>query len=54
MLITGDWGLVAETGATTVGKTAVDVVTIGRDWNKNTHQSNTVRCYRKIINSKVG
>lgn len=37
VLIAGDWGLVAVTGATTVGKTAVDVVTIGRDCNANTN-----------------
>lgn len=30
-LITGDWVLEAEMGATTVGSTAVDVVTAGRD-----------------------
>lgn len=30
-LITGDCVLVAEIGATTVGSTAVDVVTAGRD-----------------------
>lgn len=30
-LITGDWVLVAEIGATTVGSTAVEVVTVGRD-----------------------
>lgn len=33
-LITGDWVLVAEMGATTVGSTAVEVVTGGRDWGQ--------------------
>lgn len=33
VVITGDWGLVADTGATTVGSTAVEVVTMGRDCN---------------------
>lgn len=32
VVITGDWALVAETVATTVGGTAVEVVTAGRDW----------------------
>ncbi len=36
-VITGDWGLVALTGVTTVGSTAVEVVTIGLDCNTNRH-----------------
>lgn len=48
-LMTGDWVLAAEMGATTVGNTAVEVVTTGRDCggnqksNKEKLNTNTAR-----------
>lgn len=42
--MTGDCVLVAEMGATTVGSTAVDVVTAGRDYNKETQP-----CYSQCL-----